>query len=236
VKFCMSTNIERAWGRDEFLGYLVYGTQRLGKSSYALQVLYDLYGSWELALENMVFELKDLVTRLEKAHHERTKLKALCWDDAGVFGSRYLYFSDRNLVMHLQSLFDVVGISAASLILTTPNPLGLLRVVRTYEWARVKVYKRDQYNGRTAVGYASSMLPSGMRLIHREWSDRFNVLLPDEVYETYMVRRRSYLDVALARLKEVTDKAYPGDGHEPGSEVDEMGDNDNEELQIGARN
>jgi hypothetical protein len=215
MKFVMSHTIQRAWERDEFCAYLVYGVQRLGKSSYSLQVMADLFGGdWDKALAHLVFELKDLIHILEKAQRDRKKIKCLVWDDAGVFGSKYLYQSDRVLVMHLQNLFDVIGVSTASLVLTTPNPLGLLRVIRMYEWNRVKIYRRDQYNGRLAVGYSSSMLPSGMRLIHREWSDRFNVMLPNDVYSKYSVIRRGYLDMAIKKLKEVSDKAYPGNGHD----------------------
>jgi hypothetical protein len=215
----MSHAIQRAWQRDEFEGYLIYAKQRMGKSSYSLQVLADLFdGDWDQAMSSMVFKLNDLINILEKAQREHNKLKSLIWDDAGVFGSKYLYQSDRAMVMHLQSLFDVIGVSTASLILTTPNPLGLLRVIRMYEWARVKIYRRDPYNGRLAVGYSSSMLPSGMRLIHRDFSDRFNVMLPNDVYSRYSVIRKGYLDMAIAKLKEVSDKAYPDDGHDDGQD------------------
>jgi len=186
---------------DSFVGAIIYGGQRLGKSSYAAQILYDIYQDWGLVNEYMLFELGDVVELLDRANRERRKLPVICWDDCGVHANKLVYFQDRLLVQYLGNLMDVVGLNLGGLLMTTPSPLNLLRTLRGYEFLRIKVYRRDQYNGRIAVGYQSVLLPSGSRIIRREFKDNYNVLLPDEFYLPYLNKRQAYLDTAIARLR-----------------------------------
>lgn len=221
MKFILSHKIDKAIQGDGFVGAIVYGKQRLGKSSYSAQVLYDIYGDWELVNEHMVFNLKDVVNILSTANRERRKIPALCWDDCGVHGNKLIYFQDRLLVQYLGNLMDVVGLSLGGLLMTTPSPLNLLRSLRGYEFYRVKIYQRDAYNGRLAVGYQAVLLPSGTRLIKREYKDNFNVMLPDEFWQPYVEKRQGYLDEAIGRLQGLI-----GDDHHdlPGGDLVESSD------------
>jgi len=40
---------------SEMTGVIVFGSQRTGKSSYAMQVLYDIYQDWNTVLDHVFF-------------------------------------------------------------------------------------------------------------------------------------------------------------------------------------
>lgn len=183
-------------------GAIVYGVQRIGKSSYALQIMYDVYKDWDLVLQNCLFRLEDVVSYLQYLMENKKVVPAFCWDDAGVHGSAYRYFSRRDEVELLKSLFDVIGTRCRALLFTTPYADGLLKSLRSYEFYRVKITKRDSRDRRVARGYQSVLLPSGTRFIRKEFLDYFNVRLPDDVFERYMVQREGYLAEVLHNLSE----------------------------------
>lgn len=205
MKFVLSKKIIQAFEGDGFVGAIVYGKQRLGKSSYALQVLADVYGNWNRALDFCVFDLRDVIRILESAVKMDRKIPAIVWDDCGVHGNKMLYFTNRSLVQYLNSLIDVVGISVGGLILTTPSPANVLRAVRGYEFFRIKIFKDGSYR-RHATGYLSSLLPSGTRVIRRMFTDYYDVRMPDGVWNEYVKKRREYLAVALKQLSGFLEK------------------------------
>lgn len=206
MKFVLSSQIDKAMREDGFVGCLIYGAQRLGKSSYSAQVLYDIYGDWDMVQSHILFNLEDVVGMLSQALKQRKKIPAVVWDDAGVHANKLLYFQERTLVQYMQNLFDVIGLNLGGLLITTPNPSNLLRAIRGYEWYRVKIYRRDNYNGRFAVAYQSVLLPSGSRLIKRMFKDNFNVRLPDPFWTEYLDKRQSYLEVGIAQLQALAEK------------------------------
>jgi len=229
VKFILSQTIDKAMRGGGFFGAVIYGSQRLGKSSYAAQVLYELYGDWDVVNEHILFELEDVVRLLHQALKAKRKIPALVWDDAGIHANKLLYFQNRLLVQYLQNLLDVVGLNLGGLLITTPSPNNLLAAIRGYEWYRVKIYRRDDYNGRFAVGYQSVLLPSGSRLIKRVFKDNYNVKLPEEFWTPYVEKRQGYLEAGIEHLQNLIEKRLPGlsmdeviggDNHEP--EVDAL--------------
>ena len=87
MKYVLADLINRAVKYDGFIGAIIYGAQRLGKSSYSAQVLYDIYQDWDIVQDHIVFNLSDVVNILHTASKERRKIPALCWDDCGVHGN-----------------------------------------------------------------------------------------------------------------------------------------------------
>jgi len=217
-KFVLTGEIEKAIKQDAFLGIIVYGPMRVGKSSYALQTLYQVYHDWDLVLDNTIFRLEDLIAMIERAMETETKVPAVIWDDAGVFGNRLAYFRNRQLVEYLEDLVDTIGLYLHALLMTSPSVLSLLKALRTFEFYRAKCYRRDAGYGRYAVSYMATLLPSGSRLIHRRWRDNFNCRLPDPVWDKYVIKRRSYLKEAVSQLKNLAHS----DGHELPAEVEAM--------------
>lgn len=201
MSLILSGLIQQAVAHDRFIGAIIYGSQRTGKSSYASKVMYEVYGDWDMVNRYMLFRLEDVITILEDATNKGEKIPCFTWDDCGVHGNNLLYFANRDLVQYLGDLLDVAGISVGGLLMTTPSPLKLLKVIRGYEFYRVKVTNRNESNGRRAVGYKSILLPSGTRMIKREYEDSFGVMLPDSFWTAYIEKRRGYLVEGLRRLR-----------------------------------
>jgi hypothetical protein len=203
-------------------GAIIYGVQRAGKSSYALQVMYDVYKDWDIVLKNCLFKLEDVISFLQERMKSREIVSAFCWDDAGVHGSCWRYFSHRDEVELLKSLFDVIGTKCRSCLFTTPYPDGLLKSLRSYEFYRVKISKENSRDRRLARGYQSVLLPSGSRYIRKEFIDHYSVWLPDDIYKEYMVMREGYLEEVLCDLSEhVKDTARKKVCERRGMEVNE---------------
>lgn len=189
-------------------GVIVYGGQRLGKTSYALQVMNDIYQDWDVTLENTFFRLEDIIVYLRAAIKEDRLIPVLMWDDAGIHASKQLYFTKKNLTMYLQALMDVLGTVVKGLILTTPNPDSLLKSIRGYEFYRVKVTKANSGYDRIATGYRSILLPSGTRNISKDFKDMYNAIIPDNrAYSEYQKLRKSYLTDALDNLDAALDES-----------------------------
>jgi len=185
-------------------GCIVFGGQRIGKSSYCLQVMYDIYRNWDDVLKYTFFKIEDLITALRAAIKNNYIIPCILLDDAAIGGSKQLYFTNKNLSMYLSALTDVMGTSVKGLLMSTPNPDSLLKTLRGYEFYRVKITKANNGYLRIATGYKSVMLPSGTRLIKKEFKDPFNAIISDDAaYARYSTLRKSYLTDALDNLESV---------------------------------
>lgn len=199
----MAQRIYEAIDERSFVGSIVFGSQRIGKSAYGLRVLYEIYEDWDDILDNYVlFDLDDVLRLLERSVNEREQIKAFMWDDAGVHASKHIFFSDRKKAQLLQNLFDVIGLYLGGVILTTPSPTNLLKALRDYEFYRIKVTRKNEYWGRNALGYRNILLPSGASYIKKVFQDSFNCHLPDDVYQRYEDMRSDYTKKSVQRLKD----------------------------------
>lgn len=208
MSLVLANEIKQAVKNDQFVGAIIYGQQRMGKSSYAAKVMYEIYEDWDVVNRHMLFKLDDVVRLLEDATDREIKIPCFCWDDCGVHGNKLLYFQERTLVQYLGDLLDTAGISCGGILMTTPSPLKLLAAIRGYEFYRVKVTAKNTSHGRRAVGYKSILLPSGTRLIRRVYSDEFNVMLPEEFWGSYVAKRRSYLQFGLRQLRKLVGRHH----------------------------
>ncbi len=188
--------------RPDMIGGIIYGMQRSGKTMYSLLVMYDFYRDWDKVLSNVFFTLNDLIAAIKT---RKEKKQVICWDDAGVHGSKYLFFRSRQLTEYLQNLFDVVGLAIKALLITTPNPENLLKAIRGYEFYRIKVMRLPKDN-RVAVGYTSYLLPSGKMVVKKVFEDYYNLRIPNDVYEQYLQMREQYLEEAIENLEQFLTK------------------------------
>ena len=204
--FALSQKIEQ---HSDMTGAIIYGMQRSGKTMYSLLVMYDFYRDWDKVLDNVFFTLEDLISAIKERvltnFSASKQLKVICWDDAGVHGSKYLFFRSRQLAEYLQNLFDVVGLAVKAILITTPNPENLLKAIRGYEFYRVKIFKLPKDN-RVAVGYKSSLLPSGKLIVRRVFEDYYNLRIPSDVYNQYLEMREQYLEEAVENLERFLQK------------------------------
>ena len=151
---------KKIMSNDGFTGAIIYGKQRIGKSSYALQVGFDIYKNWEDVSKYTFFRLDDLISFLKNLTKTHGYIPYMIVDDAGVHLSKHIYYSNRVDAQFLSNLFDVVGVAVKSIVFTTPDPGNILKAIRRYEFLRVKIIKHTDYR-RLAKGYRNIMLPSG---------------------------------------------------------------------------
>jgi len=200
--FALSQIIEKS---PDMVGAMIYGMQRSGKTMYSLLVMYDFYRDWDKVLSNVFFNLEDLISAIKERvlsnFSTNKQIKVICWDDAGVHGSKYLFFRSRQLTEYLQNLFDVVGLAVKAILITTPNPENLLKAIRGYEFYRVKIYKLPKDN-RIAFGYKTSLLPSGKMIVRKVFEDYYNLRIPSDVYRQYLEMREQYLEEAVENLEQ----------------------------------
>jgi hypothetical protein len=207
-QFITTKNILRAWNRHEFYGLIIYGPQGIGKSSYMLQVMYQVYGDWDRVFQNLIFSLDDLVDLIKRTRESRWRMKLIGWDDAGVHGHKYVYFRRRDAAALISAWLDVARTKVAGLLITTVNPRTLLKPMRESLGIRYgKVTKTNSDYGRAVVVYDQLLMPTDVKFLKKNYVDYFNVRLPDKVYERYMMLREQFYWDVEARLLELVDKS-----------------------------
>ncbi len=201
--FILAKMIKAAIRQDGFVGAIIYGNQGYGKSVYALKTAFQVYRDWDIVFSNLVFRLEDLYDKLLSAITNRKPIQVLIWDDAGVHGNKYKWFDPKgqSLAKDMQMLIDVIRTGVKSLLITTPQPNELLRVFRGYDWYYIKITKMGDKNNRQATLYRQSVMPNGNIIVRKIGIDRYNVRLPDEIYDWYKPIRESFFQEVLMRIK-----------------------------------
>lgn len=196
---------------DSFSSFYILGKRGIGKSSYALKVLHEVFMSpplnyldepaWSEALNCLQFTIGDVVTYLSKLSNRNEKAVCLLWDDLRVFASGSKYFTDMKLVQRLIGMFDSIRTVTNCVLLTCPSMEGTLSFLRSYDDYMIKIgYGAEGGWNRVASGYLWSTLPSGKKLVYKKFVDNYSCHLPNWVYGKYMVRRRKVLKDALVDL------------------------------------
>jgi len=215
----LSEMIEEAYRSDEFTVFIIYGPLGYGKSSYACQVLAELYGdqdaspldpahwNWEAAKRHIFFHPRgflEYVSRLDRRE------KAIVWDDAGV----WLYALDWNdpFIKAVGRYLQTARTDFGGMVFTAPNPLSVIRKLREIPAAiTVKIIKEQSDYEREAPGGRIEVVKPRIARMFRTWMtpdtkrwgvvefarDQFNAILPDHFYEWYKPYRDSYKRMAV---------------------------------------
>lgn len=213
--FITAQQIRKAYFEDEFYPYVVYGGLGRGKSSYALQLLAAIYGEpikengktvgyipdWEAAKKRVVFKPEEF---LQLCRERKEKDRAVVWDDAGY----WLYSLDyyKPFVKAVGKYLSVARTDWGAIIFTTPHPDWIIRKAWTMPnvvlahviKASTHQYTNKQgekviYKNRDARVYKSWRTPDGKkRGVRLEYIDKFNAMLPDEIFHWYQPKRDSY--------------------------------------------
>ncbi|MBW2675043.1 MAG: hypothetical protein JRD89_16800, partial [Deltaproteobacteria bacterium] len=186
-----------------FLGALVYGHRRVGKSIYALKTMQQVfmaYGceeeeAWRLAMDSMIFDTYELLQVIHELAKNAKVWPVLTLDDAGVAAGSMKWFSDRKSVQALNAVFDTMGTVVSCLILTTPTFQRVLRFLRDAEdFYRIDVTPLKGWQ-RKASAYRIKLLPSGTKMIMPKsnprsgFVDEFSTYLPKERFHQYWKKR-----------------------------------------------
>lgn len=190
-----------AYKRNGFYSGTICGARGIGKSSYAIQVLYQVYRqlgfekdeAWEMALDRIMYKITDIIKFLDDSVHSKEHEVAFIWDDAGVFGSGTRWFSHHEEMHLLQNLMDTIRGAVSGILLTCPDMMQLARFLRRYDDYLIKITYADKGDGyRLAKCYVKRITPAMQTRVYTQYHDNYNVYLPKWVYEKYCEKRESY--------------------------------------------
>ena len=194
--------MERAY-RTGFNLFIIVGNLGSGKSAYAMYATLEFMkrlGVRKVSLdyildEKLVFTFDELRRYIQRVKW-RNRHPALIWDDAGIYGSSYLYFIDKWLTMAISGTMQVSRSRVANLLITVPVPEMLVRVIRLIpERIIVVIRPIDEWISQ-ARGYIVEFTPK-KEYVYHIFTDTFVKKLPDGFFEKYMELRDSYVDETL---------------------------------------
>ena len=194
--------IKYACDWESFVGFLITGREGSGKSMLALKLLRAVYGSWRTALSELYFRWQDLEEELDAVNRAGAVKPAILWDDAGIYAGRYLYRVDAKTAVRIATLVQLIREHSRALILTTPNPEDVAKVlrVRTGWWVcRMRRVSKEWSNIKCIEMESQFLRKSGKS--GRRAGGRVNIMVPNDVYMEYRGLRRKYYMLAKADLE-----------------------------------
>lgn len=210
-KTFLAKRIAKEHKRTGFIGAITYGARGYGKSAFTIKTLFDLFHNgfqmkeekaWKESLDRMLFDLPQIVNRLQKELDKGEPTAALICDDAGVYFSGQTYGARYKWHGLLKSFLDTVRLGASAMLLTTPNVKDLASYVRRHDDYYVKIIKRSGDYRRTARIYSQDTLPSGKTRVFKEAETDFSCYLPKKVYKKYSRMRKSMLEDIVNDMEE----------------------------------
>ena len=215
--------IVKAFRYDDFNLFIIHGTPRIGKSTYAIKAMGQavdyLYGEdifkitgssgYRQAPVCQRYMGWDPMENVERWLDIITRIPNFTWDDAG-----YWLFSlnwTDPLLIAVQRYMNVVGTDINNLMLTTPDPTWILSKIATMPGCmRIRIIKRDggstdfdsKLYSRRALGYVPWKYPDlkggG---VNKKLEDDFSCKLPDEFYKWYKPTRERYAKMAKLAMR-----------------------------------
>lgn len=213
ICYVSSKKIIGSYNTNGFFSAVIEGKRGIGKSSYALHVLHNIYSSlgyddvvaWDMTLDRTLFTIPEIVTFLRNASNTGRREVAFIWDDAGVYGSNLRWFTHVKEVHLLQSLMDTIRSSVNGVLMTAPSQFSLLKFLRRYDNHLIQIVY-DEPRGhwyRIAKGYQKYTLPSGKVLIFHRFNDYYYCRLPQKIYDRYMQKREAYNTSNIENLEDL---------------------------------
>ena len=207
--------INSLYVQNEFKPFIVYGPLGIGKSSYAMKAVAEIYGgkdslNWEAVKTHLVFHPKDFVERCNRMVEHGERDKVLIWDDAAMWLS-CLEWNDV-FVRSVTKYLSVARTNWASIIFTAPLPTHVVKKLRGLpDCITVKIIKTKNdldapQRCRLGKGYrywvSPDMRKSGVREI---FEDKFTAILPNPFYYWYKPIRDHYAALAIAYMRKELD-------------------------------
>lgn len=196
---------------------IVTGKRGIGKSSYSLQILFNIFKklgfdtdtAWQMALDRIKYTVKEVVTFLKTNIDNDTK-DIFIWDDAGVYAGGVRWRTDYKEMVLIESICDTFRDCVYCVLFTVPEQRTLTRRIRSYDDFLVKIqylkkdelknYDDDTNNLRVARLYKKVILPSSQVRVYKQYYDTFDIMLPGWVYDQYKKKRRKYTKTNIEKL------------------------------------
>jgi hypothetical protein len=205
----MSNEMIRCYKLDLLCWYIVYGMTRAGKSTYAIMSLATAAKrvgervDWEYIDRRVVFDVNEMQAYFEMARVERRvageKDVGVVFDDAGVHLHAYKAFHERRFVERISALLQVAGVYTANIVITTPSPDFVLRLIRAMDDTKFILVARRSPDTSIATVYRVKFYPPRKLMAKKMLREEFDLAMPH--IDRYMEKRMSYTDQQIEMLK-----------------------------------
>lgn len=134
-----------------YYGCTIKGPRGRGKTAFCMHTAREVYqfseglsrdSAWERVLENTMFclsEIDNMIDRVEGIDwnnvikwQEDNSILCRIWDDAGMHGGKFRFFTDTKAVGHLQENMDVIRLVLTGFLINAPEISNLLSFLRSY--------------------------------------------------------------------------------------------------------
>jgi len=239
------------WG---YVGGNIRGGRGAGKTAFALHTGREVYmyldgisrdDAWEklLGIGNyskdgpcVLFDLHDVIRALEPLdtidfenildwQKENTSAYKI-WDDAGMHGGRYKFFTDVKMVEALQGEVDTIRFLLTGFVTTSPEITSLLSFMREYKDNYVISIKHHQSGGYTRTAEVKRYVETNNRGFRKRlaWKTCFSCYVDKWVYSEYSRMKAHAILRNRGRLKKMIDVAVKQDSRKsPESVALELG-------------
>ena len=210
----LSKIINRAYTRYDFTTAFIIGPQGIGKTTYAMLILHEIYRDWDKVLEHVVFDPREVLPKFMRALFNRERIKAVLFDDAGLHLSKYLLSSNRegfHLVRSINGLINLARTITAAIIYTSPD-MDILKELRKKAWIVAEITTPHGYSvpERVAKLYRKRIAPSGKVYIHKLGYDAYDLrAIPADVRKEYEEKRRAAMEPLLQELQRLWGSTTP---------------------------
>lgn len=212
----LAQKIVKAYQNYGFVSAVVFGKQGTGKTTYAFKVLRDVYytvynlrtkdEAWSFVRNAYFFELPEALEMIRKAINEDKRIPALLFDDAGIWLSKYEWFSD--YMKQFYKLYALIRTRVSAIIFTTPSPDDVARYLREKGWYQIRItmVNRRKKEARALLYEKTFTRNSSGQIVTTTQAkaiDFFKVDLPNDFYREYLERRRKTEQRILEELDSI---------------------------------
>ena len=205
----LANEMVKCYKLDLLCWYIVYGMTRAGKSTYAIMSLATAAKKvgekvdWEYIDRRVVFDVNEIQAYFEMARVERRvvgkKDIGVVFDDAGVHLHAYKAFHERRFVERISSLLQVAGVYTANIVITTPSPDFVLRLIRAMDDIKFILIARRSEDTAIATIYRLRFYPPRRLMAKKMIREEFDLNMP--YIDRYMEKRMAYTDQQIEMLK-----------------------------------
>jgi len=198
----LSHFIKKAYEKYDFISAYIYGPQGVGKTTYALKVMFEIYQDWDQVLNHTFLTTEALTSKLNEAVQNDERIPAILIDDAGLVFIKYMWYKDFSI--WFSKLYNLIRTICAGVLFTSVEVSDIIKFIRDKVIYRVAIIKQEEK--AKAIGYRVFTLPSLEQRVKLTFEDTFTLQLPQEVRDKYNQQRKEVIKNLMTDITKRTQK------------------------------
>ncbi len=183
----LSLFIKKAYENYGFTSAFMYGIQGSGKTTYALKVMYHVYGDWGKVLERTYFNVDKFIEDTKYYFEKDERIPVVLFDDAGLSIIKYSW--RRDFAQWFSRFYNLVRTVCSAILFTSVEVTDILKFIRDKVEFRVQLV-RVSHDTSYAIGYRVYTTPLLDQYVKRVFKDIVKLELPQNVREAYESMRK----------------------------------------------